>query len=283
VDLKSVIKHISNADIPLLGITVLISFIIMIFRAQRWRLILAESGLKLTFYRSFQLSMAALPFWIIAPATSGDLVKGLFLKNELNISKTIGTVACENILDLLNLLIFSLIGLAFFFEPIRFITVIILSIVVMGIFLLSTLNIKPKLIMKYKLLDKINNMMKSMRLNRKTFFFASILTLASWILSMLQIYILFFAVGITIPLLFAFANIPLAILIGMIPIALGGIGTRDAAIILLFKEFANPESLLGVGILFTVVRQVILGIIGAFFLMTLKKNWQQIIRRNKEI
>ena len=62
------------------------------------------------------------------------------------------------------------------------------------------------------------------------------------------------------------ANIPIAIFIGMIPVTLGGMGTRDAAIIYLFSEFGTPSELLGVGILFSLIRYWFLSVIGVAFM-----------------
>jgi uncharacterized membrane protein YbhN (UPF0104 family) len=78
--------------------------------------------------------------------------------------------------------------------------------------------------------------------------------------------IFFYTLGIKISLLPIIANIPLAIIIGQIPITLGGAGTRDAAIILLFSDYARPEQLLGVGILFSFFRAWLLSLIGIVFM-----------------
>jgi hypothetical protein len=218
--------------------------------------------------------MAALPFWLIAPSTSGDLVKGLFLKDEFKVSKTVGTVACENVFDLLNLLLFSLIGLIFFFDAFLLVLVILLLVLISSLFLVSRFNFRFKFLARVKFAERLNNVLHSLRMvanNRKVFFYVGLLTLLSWLLSMLQIYLLFVLVGVNVPILFSFANIPLAILIGMIPVALGGVGTRDAAILFLFSEFGSAERLFSVGILFTVVRYLLLAIAGLFFLAAMKR------------
>ena len=81
----------------------------------------------------------------------------------------------------------------------------------------------------------------------------------------------FYALGINIPLLFTIANIPIAIFIGLVPVTLGGMGTRDAAIIFLFSEYATPSELLGIGILFSIFRYWLLSLIGIPFMKKLIK------------
>ncbi len=105
-----------------------------------------------------------------------------------------------------------------------------------------------------------------------SFCFVFFYSLLIWFISIVQTMTFFYAVGTNVPLLFTVANIPIAIFIGLIPITLGGMGTRDAAIIFLFSEFATPEKLLGVGILFSIFRYWLLSLIGIPFMRKMVKN-----------
>ncbi len=81
----------------------------------------------------------------------------------------------------------------------------------------------------------------------------------------------FYALGSSVPLVVAMANIPIAIFIGLVPVTLGGMGTRDAAIIFLFSVFATPSQLLGVGILFSLFRYWLPSLIGIPFMRKITK------------
>ena len=89
-------------------------------------------------------------------------------------------------------------------------------------------------------------------------------TFLLWIIAIVQTYLFFQAVGLTnVPMLFIIANTPIAIFIGQIPLTPGGTGLREGGFIYLFSKYdPNGDGLLGVGILFTVVRYWTLSIAG---------------------
>ena len=68
-------------------------------------------------------------------------------------------------------------------------------------------------------------------------------------LHMLQIYLFFPSLRHPVPLAPALAYIPLGILAGLLPITIGGMGTRDSALILLFSSYADPAVMAGIGLL----------------------------------
>ena len=59
--------------------------------------------------------------------------------------------------------------------------------------------------------------------------------------------------------------VPVAIIIGMIPITFNGIGTRDSALIFLFMNYVPVPLIAGVGILAT-LRNIIPALFGLPFL-----------------
>jgi len=68
---------------------------------------------------------------------------------------------------------------------------------------------------------------------------------------MLQIYLFFPVLRQSMDVSIALAYIPLSLLAGLLPITLAGMGTRDAALILLFSPWADASTMAGVGLLCT--------------------------------
>ena len=183
-------------------------------------------------------------------------------------SKTIGTVYTERVFELFSLIFLSFVG-SLYYRNMEF-----LIILTPALLIVTLLFITPNANLRIPLINdswnsKLQNIMLSMKsLTRckKEFFVVTLLSLISWMCAVFQTMLFFYALGIDISFIFTIANIPIAIFIGMIPVTLGGMGTRDAAIIYLFSEFGTPSELLGVGILFSLIRYWFLSVIGVAFM-----------------
>jgi uncharacterized protein (TIRG00374 family) len=91
------------------------------------------------------------------------------------------------------------------------------------------------------------------------------LSVLLWVLHVLQIYLFFPSLNHPVPLAPALAFIPLSILVGLLPITIAGMGTRDAALIVLFAPYAGPALVAGVG-LFCSMRYWVDTLLGVPFL-----------------
>jgi hypothetical protein len=97
------------------------------------------------------------------------------------------------------------------------------------------------------------------------------LTLLNWVTTVLVAWILFRAVDADVPWLYTFAGLPPALFAGLIPFTLGGMGTRDSVIMLLFDGYATSAQSLTVGILYAFFGRWLLSILGIPFLQRLIK------------
>lgn len=269
IDFYSVMNVLSHA-IPLyLLIALLLMIIAILFIAKRWQIILETIGYNLQYKECFNLIMAAFPLVSITPSKSGDVIKAYYLKDKIPASKTIGSVITERMFDILSLISFSLLGMAFCKNyGLVFIALIPLGCII-AILLLARTGFDFRLPLKSSWTEKFQNLILSLKLltkDRKAFLIVFSYSILVWLISIAQILMFFYALGISIPLVVAMANIPIAIFIGLVPVTLGGMGTRDAAIIFLFSEYATLSQLLGVGILFSLFRYWLLSLIGIPFM-----------------
>jgi len=276
IDFYSVVEVLSHANVIYLGLIFLLTLLIPVISAKRWKTILGSMKYDISYKECFYMIMGTLPLTSITPSKSGDIIKAYYLKNRVPMTKTIGSVLTERVLDVFVLILFSLIGLAFYQKSEMIIAIIVLFCII-GFFFISTKEIK--LPVKKSWNDKLQNILYSTKTvvkNKKIFMSILIYSFTLWFLAVIQTIIIFYALGVNIPLSFTMANIPIAIFIGQIPLTLGGMGTRDAAIIYLFSNFATSSELLGVGILFSAFRYWLLSIIGIPFMRKqLKKSLKE--------
>jgi len=245
----------------------------LFFNAIRWRSVLSAMGYEITLKECFVLFMAAIPFSSITPSKSGDIVRAYYLKNKIPITHTVGSVITERIFDLAVLLFFSLIGI-YFSGAQEFALIIILSMVLLAVFITLTYNVS-KLPIPETWSLKIQSFfisVKNLIQNRRKLLSVIVSSFSIWILAILQTMLLFSALSITVPPMYIIGTLPIAIVIGMIPVTLGGMGTRDAAIIMLFSGYATSSQLLAVALLFSLFRYWLLAIVGLPFMRIALKN-----------
>jgi len=218
--------------------------------------------------------MGAFPLTSITPSKSGDVIKAYYLKDIIPASKTVGSVITERMFDVLTLVLFSLIGMTFCKKYELAGVAFIILVCILAIFLLARAGFDFRLPIKSSWNEKIQNTILSTKLltkDKKAFSIIFSYSLLIWFISIVQTVMFFYALGINVPLLFTIANIPIVIFIGLVPVTLGGMGTRDAAIIFLFSGYATSSQLLGVGILFSVFRYWLLSLIGIPFMRKIMK------------
>ncbi len=272
IDIKKLIDTLVKANFFFLFLAFLLIIPMPIISALRFQTTLKAIGYKIRLMDCFQIIMGVLPLTSITPAKSSDFLKCYYLRGRVPISKTTGGVLTERIFDVLILTILCIIGLIFFMKLEILIIALIILGGVFGFFIFSQLKIKLPIPKKW------NRIFQNLFLSIKTLFkqrkYLSLVvsnTLLLWLITIVQTFFFFTALGLSeVPILYIFANVPIAIFIGQIPFTPGGMGFREGGFILLFSEY-DPEgvALLGVGLLYTLVRYWTLSIAGLPFMQKL--------------
>jgi len=263
ISLKNIFLEINLFYIPLiLGLVLLIP----ITSSKKWQSILSAMNYQISFKESFYIIMGALPISVSTPARSGDLIRSYYLKNKIPIGKTMGAVFVERIIDILILATFSLLG-GLFFKNLLFIFIPIFVFLSIGISFFIIHKIKFLFNLKWQ--ERINQFLYISKIFFKNpkkiipiLFYSTIL----WSIIILETKMLFLALGVNIPIIYIFAAFPLSIFIGLIPITLAGMGTRDSAIIYFFAHLASPSICLAMGLLYSFFGYFLLAILGLPFM-----------------
>lgn len=243
--------------------------------ALRWQEILKLMNYCVSFPRCLLIVVGVWPLATVSPSKSGDLLRAYSLKNEIPASKVAGSVLTERALDVFSLAMFSLAGSIIFRNlEILLIAVIILTAIVL-VFIVVTLGIRFPIKKSWQ--EKLDNLLLSLRTlaqSKRTFALILLLTFGKWFVSILQTKFFFQAIDVQVPLLFTATALPIAIFIGLIPITLSGMGTRDSAIVFFFSDYASASQSLAVGILYSFFGYWLLSIIGLPFMQNALKSKQ---------
>ena len=259
---------------------------LLVFSALRWQ-VMVSPWFQFSFFKSLQHTLAASSLNLIVPSKLGDLGKAGFLKsvNPSSDSKsnnrsttlydTAALVVLEKILDLSALLFLCALGA---FGTGKMLLGVGLSVVLsfMGFLLLDgcratkDLCLDPKQVTGslgvreriFQLLDRIRSPLRQWKEWIFGFFLGSLLM---WVMHLMQIGFFFWACGVTVSVMDVASYVPLAIIAGLVPITIAGIGVRDSALIVLFLDHGPAAQIAMVGML-TSLRYLIPGILGLPFL-----------------
>ncbi len=271
MDIPLAIEKIQNADFGCIVLATCLSFFFPLLCAIRWNIICNCLGAHLGLWESIKIIMAAWPLASITPAKSGDLIKILFLKNILTYSHTTGVILAERIMDFVALCLYAFVWSAVFGLWDKVIIAAGLLGGVLAFFLVAASPLVQFVPGKWRsFCEQILEASQKMCMDWRPFFWIVVVSLLNWFLSFLQTWLCYRAFGVDLSLYHIMAVMPFAIFIGLIPITLSGMGTRDTAIYLLFRNLVDAsvtkEIHLMVGFLYSIFGYWLLSLLGLPFL-----------------
>ena len=236
----------------------LLLFPILITKAYRWNYLKKKQNISYSLKDSFLMYGAGMYLGILTPGRLGEISKILYLKNDrYSIGKSSVGVILDRMSDLLFLLIFSYLGMFFFFSLFRdFILLLTFSLIFILILLIiflrtNLIQLSFKKIfnlivpLKYQKSWKLNfqDFINDLKIYKsKDYLFISLITVFSWLIYYLQMFFLAKSINITnIPFLYLSIAVAIAGLLTILPISVLGMGTRDAVLILFFSIFLIPN------------------------------------------
>lgn len=250
---------------------------------QAWRLRqLMPRGSSLTGAESLRLILVADVLNMILPSKMGDIAKAWFMKRRghLGGSLALSLVVFEKAYDVLSLLLWCAVGLLLHpgkDRPLWLLTWAVLAMLVGGFLLLgsaafarfafdlagrlSPARLRPKI---ERLREAWAETRSYFRTERAQLRRVTALSIGLWLVHFLQLWVFILALNAWTPFLLHIALSSVAILAGLFPLTFAGLGTRDAALIALYRPWFGPPTAAALGILFT-SRYVLPALAGLFF------------------
>jgi len=264
IDFRSLVQHLIHVH-PLYFGAALACFVPQVLVTSiRWRIMMA--GIRpLTLAESVRMVMAGKALNALVPSKLGEMSKAYFLKlgGEVDTGQSVSAVILEKVMDLAGLCTILLLGVFLapgFTEPVLAGAAISAGVLggVACLLVLPLGGLGRKLAGhggKWKRLGQLltgwDAVLAVWRGRGSTLLWILALSTFLWGLHVLQIYLFFPSLNHPVPVPPALAYIPLGILAGLLPITIGGMGTRDTALILLFAPYADAAVMAGVGLLCT--------------------------------
>jgi uncharacterized protein (TIRG00374 family) len=271
IELSSVVSTLVATNKGYLALVLLVGGSVELLKAYRWQSTLRLSGYRLGLRRCLELELIAHPFNAVVPSKTGDAIKAYLVRDQVPLRVGLGTIAYVRGWDVLLLAGFGSVGLLVIF-PRSLVAWLILGglvvlFLVIGILWFNIYQIRSSLFERVpRSVARYLTDIRSLDW-RRLVVITSFQSGALFVLSIVQVLLLFYAVGISLPPLAGFTVIPVVVLVGLLPVTIGGMGTRDAAFVVLFASYADPASLVAIGLLYALFRYWLLALVGLPFML----------------
>src|SRR3989344_1955114 len=251
IGVQNIINVFKNVRYGYLSLVIILALIISILQTYKWSLILRKQGINLGLYFLFNVQLISALYGAITPGRVGSLIKANYIKNKTG--KTLGesssSVVLERLIDFFVLALFAMFGaflLINYFSNLFWellVLVFILFLVVIFIFFKRERtrfflkffhnHLIPK---KYK--EKASNLFHSFYdglVHPKYLIKPFLISLLIWFLLFSQAYFSALALSVNnVPFYYFFGLFPLGSIVGLIPVTIAGMGTKEASLIGLF-------------------------------------------------
>jgi len=249
--------------------------LILYLQTLKWWVLLKSQGIKVELAGLFKIHLVSSYYAFITPSRVGYFVKIPYLQSQSGLSATeiSGSVIIDRILDVFTLLIFALLGslsLLSSYPNVFFIFLaIFLAFVIIILFFYSKKRARSfasffKRIIPDKLKEKLEKIFNELYNNfpaKRKLLLPVLLSAFIWFILYSQTYLIALSLGINIDYWHFIGLLPISTMITLLPITINGLGTREAALILLFSSYNVPQE--------SIVAMSLIGFILFFFLPAL--------------
>ena len=282
IDISVITEVLFKSDVTwlVLGFGMVVPITLLTALRLTW---MVPSKNQFSYFESLKLILAASTMNMVLPSKMGDVAKSVFIANDdgMNHAQALSLVMFEKISDFLALLLWCVFGLTFFLHDYwfrwGFVFIVVLGFVFGTLMLTSVPFVQAvfkmvRVIFPIQLENKFNQleigwkeMVLYLNAYKRRFIGIMLFSIFLWLLHLGQIWVFILSLNVLVPFIDNLALTPLAILIGLMPLTFAGVGTRDAAFILLYANYFTAATGAALG-LFATMRYVIPALFGIPFL-----------------
>lgn len=250
-----------NADPAWLVISLGMVIPLTLLTALRLQMI-APASAHIGFAECNRLILVASSLNMVLPSKMGDIAKAWFMRSETaGGSLTLSLVIFEKTADMLSLLFWCALGLFLYphKDTIFYVLAAAITIgLIFGIVFISSSRLANLVFSSARQFKKTGALELGWK-EMQDFFWADkrrvlcvgLLSIFIWLLHLLQIWFFILALRAFVPFLAGLGLAPLAILAGLLPFTFAGMGTRDAALIILYQPYFQAPVAAALGLLCT--------------------------------
>ncbi len=280
VGISQIIDEITKANLFFLLVAMFFVFAALITGTLKWFVIAHKQKIKVPFWEAFRINLMCFFYGFITPSKVGHIMRAGYLKkyNNQHLGKGVSNYVLDKMMDLFSL-VFLAIVFSFTFRNLISINYFYFALIGLTflVFLLiifrkeyrskSILKVFYRLIpkkMKGKVKNEFHLFYKDMP-KKKYFILFFLFHVINWVVIYTITFFVGISLGINISFLYFLAILPIATLIGQIPITISGLGIREATMIKLFGLLGIiPAKIFSMSMITLFIAGIIPAIIGGF-------------------
>jgi len=256
-DFFKVVSLLAKANIFYVSLGFCLWFFGLVIRTERWRYLLSKAKIKLGFWQTAKVYIQGMFLSNVTPAKVGDPLRSVLLKAacKKSISSSLPSVFVERIFDVVVTVLFSLLGLFFFYSlSLWLAAAVAVYTAVFGVAVYVLISErrtrkffgKLSFLFKFaKLEKKVESFSRSLHKafmkykNRRTLFVAFVYSALVWLVEGLILWVSFLSIGISISIAFCITIVAFTTLIAVLTFLPGGLGSSEAVSVLVFTKLFN--------------------------------------------
>lgn len=281
IDWAAFLATIKSVDPFWIAGSLLLQAVALLVTTWRWQLIMKYLEIRVSYRRSLTHQLIGTGMAMITPGQLGEFIKVVYHRGMgYPIPESALSIIIDRFYDFGMLCVFGLISVPFLFG-VQITHVIIIAVVAIFILLMSVVYLRDKENNAHRLafvltrvgpkqykemiqqnIERLVRKVTSIEL--KLFLVCILLSFVNYSLLLLKVYMLALSVHMQVDFWYFASAVPLFRLIGLVPISISGIGTRDALIIyMLSRVGVPPESSLMLSLLSlaTLQLQALIGVL----------------------
>lgn len=267
--------RLASARIELLAVGLLAFPCLIVLKAMRWKLLVAESGYAYPLFSCIRAYFAAFAAGVVTPGRLGEFLKAGYLHAEagVDMASAFRTILGDRIYDLLFLCCFGTVAYLSLFQQLPAFAWLPLFLalylcVLAGVFLF--LRISRNIHINHGLLNRLKEFVEQVAndFHGWTSVINWLLTATAYALYFFICFLLLKALGIDIPFLTVSFITALMSLVLLIPISIAGFGPREITLVFLLERYGVcAEDALSFSLLQFAIFFLYGGLLGAVFLV----------------
>ena len=228
---------------------------VSVFKAMRWSTVLNLQGVRYKLGKTVGISFVSSFFGLMIPGKMGDIIKVTYVKSSgLSTARGLVSVVLDRIYDLVVLLFLSTVGLLYFSSmftsEVRQTGFILAALALIAVLVVSQrgrvftlMRTLLKVALSPSSYETISHEWGTFKNDLASVAKKTVVPMLTFsVLAYLSMFCQFFAVarglGLEPPFLYLGLSLCIATLVSLLPISVGGLGTREAVFILMLGKIA---------------------------------------------
>lgn len=257
VDLKKVGAVFLNVQLPYLLAAMLLLFLSTSIEPYRWQYILKKVNIIYSYKQIYRYFFLAASLGVMTPIRLGEIGGRLAIlkKDGHDLGKSLMSIFIDRLADFILIIFLIVLGIIYFFLPQEkgILPLIGLMGLILVIWLFFSLAKKNSQLFNLFIPNRLKPMIKKYfwpslsllkKIKFKNYLFIFLVTAFAWSMNYLALFTLAKGLALTmIPFFYFIISLAVASLISLLPITVGGLGTRESVLLLLFSAWQVPPEL----------------------------------------